>query len=131
MDRMIDENFMRPFGSWLEADGEPRLIALDVSETDEAMVVEASLPGMGPEEVDISVTGNLLTIKTERSQEKEQRKGNYHLRERRYGSMQRSIHLPTEVDIEGSEAVFEKGVLKLTLPKTESVKSKRIEIKTK
>jgi HSP20 family protein len=131
MERMFDENFMRPFGGWLLAEGESRSLALDVSETDEALIVEASLPGINPEEVDISISSNILTIKSDREEEKEAHKDHFHIRERRYGSMHRSINLPVQVDAAKAEAIFDKGVLKLTLPKKENGKSTRIEVKVK
>jgi HSP20 family protein len=106
-----------------------RSLALDMRETDEALVVEASLPGIKPEDVDISISGNALTIKGESKQEKEEEQEKYHYRERRYGIYQRTITLPVEVDADGADATFQDGVLKLTLPKMEETKAKHIEVK--
>jgi HSP20 family protein len=131
MERMFDENFMRPFGGWQLAEGDARALALDVSETDETLIVEASLPGINPEDVNISISSNILTIKGDREEEKEAHKGHFHIHERRYGSVHRSINLPVQVDAAKAEASFDKGVLKLTLPKKESEKSTRIEVKVK
>ena len=79
----------------------------------------------------MQVTGNVLTIKGERKEEKKEETAAYIFRERSYGSFRRSLTLPTEVDVDKAEAEFENGVLKLTLPKSEAVKPKSIEIKTK
>ena len=130
MNRMFEEGFMRPFDDWLIPEGEISPLALDVSEMDEALVVEASLPGIRPEDVDISIVGSTLTIKGEAKHEEEkEEKGKYHYRERRYRSFQRTITLPAEVNTDKAEASIENGELKLVLPKVEETKSKRIEVK--
>jgi HSP20 family protein len=127
---MFEESFMRPFDDWLLAEGEINPLALDVSETDEALVVEASLPGILPEDVDISIAGNTLIIKGEAKHEKEKEgMGKYHYRERCYRSFQRAITLPAEVNTDAAEATLENGELKLVLPKVEETKSKCIEVK--
>ncbi len=130
MDRLFEESFVRPFGERPWLGGEARTLALDIYETDDDLVVEASLPSIGPDDVDISIVGNSLTIKgeTEREEEKEE-KGKYHYRERRYGAFQRTVSLPVEVNADKAEATFENGVLKLSLPKVEEAKPKRITIK--
>lgn len=132
MDRLLQESFVRPFGSWPFLDGEEQTLALDLSETADKLVVEASLPGFDADDVDVSIVGNTLTIKGEKKQEEEkEEKGKYHLRERRYGAFQRTITLPVDVDADATEAVFENGELKLTMPKVEEAKRKRIELKAK
>ncbi len=132
MDRLFEESFVRRFdgGRLLGIEGQP--LALDVYETDENLMVEASLPGINPDEVDISVEGDRLTIKgeTKREEEKEE-KGKYHFRERRYGAFQRTLSLPVEVNADKAEATFENGVLKLTLPKVEQAKPKHIKLQAK
>lgn len=130
MDRLFEESFVRP-RSWLApVEGVVRL-ALDIFESDDDVVVQASIPGVKPEDIDISVTGDTLTIKGETQEEKEEKTGNYHLRERRYGAFQRSISLPTQINADKAKAEFEHGVLTLTLPKVEEVKPRSIKIKTK
>ena len=130
MDRLFEESFMRFGDGWPLLEGDAYSLPLDVSETDDKLIVETSLPGCDPKDVEISVVGNTLTIKAEKKQEEEkEEKGKYYRRERRYGAFQRSLTLPTEVNAEAAEATFEKGELKLTLPKVEAVKPKRIEIK--
>jgi HSP20 family protein len=104
--------------------------ALDVAEEEGAYIVKASLPGVKPEEVEITVADNRLTLKGEVKADKEVKEENYHLRERHYGSFMRAMTLPTGVDTEKMEAVHENGVLTLRLPKSETVKPKKIAVKT-
>jgi len=130
MDRLFEESVVRPRGSWPTPAGREQTLALDVHETDQDLVVEASLPGMSPDEVDISIVGNTLTIKADHEEKREQEEeGKYYFHERRYGTVQRSVGLPVEVDADKAEAIFENGVLKLTLPKAEEAKPKHIEVK--
>ncbi len=97
---------------------------LDVSETDKAIEVRAELPGLDKKDIDISLDRNILTIRGEKRQEKEESGKRYHLLERSYGSFLRTIRLPTEVDEKKLEATFKDGVLKVTLPKTEESQKK-------
>jgi len=129
MNRLFEDAFVRPSRLWPELVGEEP--ALDVYQTDKNVVVKASLPGIKPEEVDISVTGDVLTIKGEHKEEEEEKKADYFRRERRYGAFHRSMALPVSVKAEKAEATFENGVLTITLPKTEEVKPKQIKVKGK
>ena len=130
IDGLFDESFLSPFAEWSLLRGERQAFALDVYETDEALVVEASLPGFSPEQIDVSVVGSTLSIKGEvKKDEEREEKGRYHYRERSISSFERAIALPAEVDAGQAEAGFENGVLKLTLPKVEEAKPKRIEVK--
>jgi HSP20 family protein len=104
--------------------------AVDVKETDDQVVVKAEIPGIDAKDINISVTGDVLTIKGEKKSEREEKEENYHLVERSYGSFSRSLVLPGAVDIDNIEAVYDKGVLTVTCPKKEAVKPKAIEIKT-
>jgi HSP20 family protein len=132
MDRLLEDSFVRPRGEWPTLASREQSLALDVYETDENLVVEASMPGTKPEEVDISVVGNTLTIKAEREEQREKKEeGRYYFRERRYGAFQRSIGLPVDVDADKAEATFKDGVLKLSLPKAEEAKPKRIQVQVK
>ncbi|HHY58117.1 MAG TPA: Hsp20/alpha crystallin family protein [Chloroflexi bacterium] len=128
LDRFFDDDFAR-FPSLWERRPETMSLALDVAEKDDAFVVKASVPGVAPEDVEVTLTDNVLTIKGEMKADKEINEENYHLRERRYGSFMRSVTLPTAVDADKIEAVNENGVLTLTLPKAEAVKPKKIEVK--
>ena len=127
MDRLFDDAMVSSPG-W---DNVSRMeLALDVSESDEAYTVRASIPGVNPDDIDITYNANTLTIKGEVKEEKEVQEARYHLRERRFGSFSRSINLPSTIDASGIQANYEKGVLFLNLPKAEEAKPKRIEIKT-
>jgi len=129
MDRLFEDSFVRPSRLWPELVGEEP--ALDVYQTDKDVVVKASLPGIKPEEVDISVTGDVLTIKGEHKEEEEEKKADYFRKERRYGAFRRSMTLPVSVKAEKADANFENGVLTITLPKTEEAKPKQIKVKGK
>jgi len=127
MDRLFEQSIVRPLAGAALTDNVSAL-ALDVLEKDEDVTVRASIPGVDPEAIDISITGDILSIKGETREEKEQARGNYHLRERRYGAFQRAIRLPERVDADAAEAEFENGVLTLTLPKVEEAKPKKVEV---
>lgn len=129
MNHLFEERFIRPT-PFLAPLAEGTL-AVDVYETPEDVVVKATVPGIKPEEINISVTGDVLTIKGETKQEEKVEKANYIRQERRYGAFARSISLPTSVNAEKAEAVFENGVLTLKLPKVEEVKPKVISVKAK
>jgi HSP20 family protein len=128
MDRLLDDDFFKPFGM-MERGGQTTSLALDVAEKEDAYVVKASLPGVNPEDVEVTLTDNVLTIRGESREDKDIKQENYHLRERRFGSFARSVTLPNPVNADQIEAVNENGVLTLTLPKAESVKPRKIEVK--
>ena len=125
MDRMLDTNYNN-----LDNTSRPLAwgLPLDVSETDDAFVVKASIPGVNPDDVEITFTDNVLTIKGEVKGEEEIKDARYHLRERRYGSFVRSVSLGSRIDNDKIKASYENGVLTLTLPKASEVKPKRIAI---
>lgn len=102
--------------------------SLDVSETATDYIVKVEVPGIDPKDIDISLMNNLLTIKGEKKQEKEEKDENYHLIERSYGSFTRSIRLPSQVQSDKINATYKNGVLRITLPKTEEAKKKEIKI---
>ena len=129
MDRLFEEGVVRPVRLWPELErGE---LSLDMYQTANDLIIKAALPGVKPEEVDISITGDMLTIKGEHKVEQEAKQENYFYKERRYGTFSRSIIIPVQVKSEKAEAVFENGVLTLTLPKAEAVKPKQIKVKSK
>jgi len=103
-------------------------LSLDVYETPENFVVKAAVPGMAPEDVDISVEDDVLTIKGEHEQKEEVTEDNYLRHELRWGSFQRSLRLPPTVDAEKADAAFENGVLTLTLPKKPEARARSIKI---
>ncbi len=127
MDRFLDESLNDTSTVWQR--GDAYSLALDVAEQDDKYVVRASVPGIKPEDVEITVADKLLTIRGETKADNEIKEENYHLRERRLGSFTRTIALPQNVDVDQIEAVNEHGALTLTIPKAASVKPKRIEVR--
>jgi len=127
MDRLFDETVGQP-GTAQGAFGTP---AIDLYQTADNVVVKASLPGVNAKDLNISVTGDVLTLRGEAQQEKETEGAQYHVKERRYGSFTRSITLPAAVVADKAEAQFENGILTLRLPKAEEVKPKIITVKAK
>ncbi len=127
MDRLFEDSFVRPLSWFMPVNG-ASVLPLDMFETDEEVVVRASVPGVDPKDIDISVTGDVLTIQGTMPEDQE---GNYYLRERRCGAFRRSISLPVPVDTDKAKAEYEHGVLTLTLPKAEEAKPKAIQVKAK
>ncbi len=129
MDRMFDERFFRPlapFMPWFE--GTP---AVDVYETEDSVVVKTPIPGVKPEDIQVSLVGDTLTIKAEMKEEKEEKRQNYLRRERRMGSYNRSLTLPGGLQSDKAQADYTNGILTLTLPKAEEVKPKTIKVTAK
>jgi HSP20 family protein len=126
MNTLLQESFVRP-GSVLAQEG-PALLPLDISESDEEYVVKASLPGVRPEDVQITVHGDTLTIRGESKADEEKEGRHWHLRERRFGAFQRSVSLAAPVHSDKAQAHFEHGVLTLRLPKAEEAKPRQIKI---
>lgn len=129
MSNMLDRFFEEPISEWRTTDFNLNL-PLDVAESEDEFIVKASVPGIDPDDIDITVTKNTLTIKGEMKKEEETEEERYHLRERRYGRFTRSITLPTSVNTDMIDANYENGVLVLHLPKTEEMKPKRIEVRS-
>jgi HSP20 family protein len=127
MDRLFDDAFTRPL-SFNGIAGNP---AIDLYQTDDSVVVKATLPGLQAEDVDISVTGDRISLRGELKAEHEEKNATYHLREQRYGAFERSLPLPTAVKTDKAKAEFENGILTITLPIAEEVKPKSITIKAK
>ena len=101
---------------------------IDIAETDNNVIVKAEVPGLDPKDIDISISGNTLTIKGEKKEEKEQKDKFYHRIERSYGSFKRTIDLPVSVAIDKVEAKGNNGILEITLPKMEKAKTKKISV---
>lgn len=105
-------------------------LPLDVAETEDAYTVTASIPGLNPDDIEVTLEENVLTIRGENQSEETTEEGTrYHLRERRFGSFSRSLRFPVLVAGEQIEANYVNGVLTLTVPKAEEVKPKRIAVK--
>lgn len=98
---------------------------VDVSETDEAFIVSADLPGLDENDIEVALDDNALVIKGEKKDEREEKKKEYHLMERSYGEFRRSVPLPRGVDLEKVKAGFKRGVLTVTLPKTPEAQTSR------
>lgn len=127
MDRLFDEGFSRPW-RFINAESYEASMPIEVSETDGELVVKASLPGVKPEEVDVTVQNDVLTIKAEHKETAEEGKREFYRREIRYGSFARSLSLPVKVDADAAEASYDNGVLMLRLPKAASVRPKQIKV---
>lgn len=127
MDRLWENFFVeRPLGRIREREWAP---SLDMSETKDNYVVKVEVPGIDAKHMDISLTGDVLTIRGEKSQEKEEKEEDYHLVERSYGSFSRSVRLPAEVESNKIKASYKNGILRITLPKSEKAKAKEVKIK--
>ena len=127
MDHLFDDAFTRPLtlrDGW-------SVPAVDMYQTDDEVVVKASIPGFKAEDVQINVTGDILTLRGEVKQEDEKKDKAWHIREQRWGSFERSVAMPTEVIADKAKAEFENGILTITLPKAEEVKPKTITVKAK
>ncbi len=105
-------------------------IPIDVLSEGEDVVVRASLPGLKPEEISVTIEDRLLTIQGETAEDSEVEKGDYLLRERRVGQFSRSLRLPTSVDADKVAPTYENGVLTINIPRQESSKTRRLEVKT-
>lgn len=103
-------------------------LALDLVENEDDYVIKASVPGIAPDDLEITLSDNTLTISGEFKQDEEVKEEQYRLRERRYGNFRRSVTLPTSVDREAIDASYDAGILTLQIPKAEEVKPKRISI---
>jgi HSP20 family protein len=128
MSRLFEDSFVRtPWTAPLDGG----TLAVDVVETKDDVIVKASVPGVKPEDIDISLSGDMLTIKGEFKAEQKTEGTNFVRQERRYGAFERTLGLPTQVAADKAKAEFDNGVLTLTLPKVEEVKPKTIKVKAK
>jgi HSP20 family protein len=126
MNALLQESFVRPGG--LPPQNGHAALPLDVCETEDAFVVKASLPGVRPDDVQITVLGDTLTIRGESKAEDDKKGERWHLRERRSGAFQRSLSLAVPVDADAAQVHYENGVLTLTLPKSESARPRQIKV---
>lgn len=126
MNSLLAESFVRPGGP--PAPGGAASLPLDVAETVGEFVIKASLPGIKPEDVHITLHGDTLSIRGESEAEEEKKGTHWHIRERRVSSLARSINLGTPIDTDAASAHSDHGVLTLTLPKTAAAKPKQIKV---
>lgn len=134
--RDIDDLFNRFFGRAEKWTSMPSLLgglnypAVNCVKEGDNLVVHVDLPGINPKDVDISVTGNMLTIKGERKHEKETKEEDYFVREIGYGVFERSFTLPVEVNPDKIKANYKNGVLAITMPAAEAIKGRKIHVET-
>jgi len=129
MDKLFEDSFVWPSHLWPEL--RSGSLSIDVCQTKDDVVVKAALPGVKPEEVNITITGDTLTIKGEHKKEEETKEKDYLCRECRYGAFSRSVTLPVEVESDKADASFEDGMLTVTIPKAEEFKPKQIKVKAR
>ena len=103
----------------------------DITETQDRVFIKAELPGIEDKDIELSLCGNMLTIRGEKKHEEEEKGENHYLGDRFYGSFRRTIQLSADIDADKAETTFDKGVLKISIPKVEESKSKKIEINVK
>ena len=103
-------------------------IPLDVIEEGDDLSIRASLPGVNPDDIDVSIEDHVLSIKAKTKVEEERKEGGYLMKERRAGSFHRSVRLPDTVDTDKAKTLYDNGVLTVTLPKSESKKAKRLKV---
>ena len=125
MDRLFEDSYVRP--RW-PGDGDSSVLPLDIYRTDDALVVKAALPGVKPEDVDVTVEGDTLTVSGEFQEEHAEDDRGYLFRELRRGRFSRTIQLPGDVSADQAAARYEHGILTLTLPKREEARPRQIRI---
>jgi len=126
-DRIFD-HFLDDF--WTPTEAGAQGVPLEVFETDETFLVRAEIPGVAPEDIEIELTGGVLSISGQKTDGQETEEGRRHYSERSFGAFQRSLKLPYPVDSEQVTAEHRNGVLTVTLQKAEAVRSKRIEVQS-
>jgi HSP20 family protein len=128
---MMDESLLR---ETLPERWDEGIAPIDLYETDDEVVLKAALPGVSAEDIDISISNGMVSVRAELREEREEKeeKGvRYHLRERRYKRLSRSMRLPCPVDVSKADAEFKNGVLRMRMPKFEEAKPKTITVKAK
>ncbi|HEY5434711.1 MAG TPA: Hsp20/alpha crystallin family protein [Candidatus Limnocylindrales bacterium] len=128
MDRLLDDTVFRPYWAF-NGNGDLARLPLDIRTTPDALLVEAALPGVKPEDVDVTVENGTLTIRAEDRAERSGEESGWLVREISRGTVMRTVTLPTGLEAEKAEATFEHGVLRLRIPKAEQVKPRQIQIR--
>ena len=127
---LMDFEPMRSMGS-ASLGGVMQSARADVSETDSEYEISVELPGIDEKDIELGISDGILTLKAKKEEEREEKKKDYHLTERSYGSVRRSFRTPEGVETDKIKAAFSKGVLEVTLPKTKEVKAKQRKIPVK
>lgn len=125
MDRWIDDSFI---SNYTGSSGQMASVAVDLHETDNGYELAASLPGVRPDDIDVTVNRDSVVLRGSVEQNTEQQQGNYIYRERHSGTFQRVVRLPQPVNTEQVQAILENGVLKLTLPRLQEAASRRVQV---
>ncbi len=126
MDRLFEDSFVRPRG-WTSLT-EAASLAMDIRTTPDSLVIEAAMPGIKPDDVDITVEGGTLTVTGEFRDERKEGEGDYLVQELRRGTFARTVSLPEGLEPDKATATFEHGVLTLRIPQAEEVKPRQIKI---
>ena len=126
MDRLFEDSFVSPW-SWRTVAG-TQWPAIDIHDTPEEVVITAALPGIRPEDVEITMVGQTLSLRGEFKADESVEQGRYLLQERRYGTFHRQIELPVRVNADSAQASFDNGLLTLRVPKADEVKPRQIQI---
>ena len=126
MDRLFDDDY-RPF-RWMSGGVDGPALPLDVTTTEDAVTIEAALPGIKPEDVDITVENGTIRISGKTADERKAEEGSYVLQEIRRGSFSRTVTLPNGLEPDKASATFEHGILRLEIPKAEQLKPRQIKI---
>jgi HSP20 family protein len=129
IDNLLHEFFGGPIHTGPVA--EEWLPPADIDETEDRVLIKAELPGIEEKDIELTLLVNMLTIRGEKKHEKEEKDENHCLGDRYYGSFRRTFQLPADIDPDKAEANFDKGVLKISIPKVEESKSKKIQINVK
>lgn len=127
MDRLFEDSYVRP-REWSDDGSLTRALPLDIHATDDSLVVEAALPGIKPDDVDITITGDTLSITGKAAREERREEGGYLYQELQRGTFSRTVSLPADLDTEAAQANFENGLLTLTIPKAEQAKPRQIKV---
>lgn len=130
IDRLFDR-LWDDFGMPLSRRIEREVPSIDLSETEDTLIIKAEVPGIDPKDLEISITDNILTIKGEMKQGDDEEKGDYHRMERSYGFFSRTLQLPCKIVAEEVHATYKKGVLSIVMPKCQEVSAPEIRIKIK
>ena len=129
LDQLIEAAMVRPRGEWFAAIFD--YPAVDMYEVEGAIKLDIPLPGVKPEEMELTISGKTMTVKGERRAKEEVKDENYYRHEMHYGSFTRSVTLPENTDVDKAEATFEHGVLTVKFPMMATQQPKKIEIKQK
>jgi len=125
MRRDMDQYFQTGF---FGREGQLLAVPMDVTETEDAYEIRVSLPGADPDDIEVTMNNNTLTMRGVISDEEEHEEETYHIRERRFGSFVRSITLPSNINVDKVDTSYENGVLRVRLPKAEEARPKRIHV---